>query len=309
MSYIFGPINSRRFGLSLGIDLSPKTKSCNFDCLYCELKRSTPTDKISNPPRVSEIILELKKALDRFKDIEVITITSNGEPTLYPYLEELISKINLLKNRKKTLILSNSSLIYKKDIQKILKKIDIVKLSLDCATNRCFRQLDRPLKEISLKKIIDGMVEFSKNYNGSLVIEIMVVKGINDKEEEFEKIDEILQKIKPARVDISTVDRPPAYKVKPVSFEKLFELSKNIKNLPVTIARRDKEEALNKELSKEEIINTLKHRPFTKDDIKTLLSPNSIKIFNQLLKDGVIIKKDLSGVIFYDITQINIDKE
>lgn len=95
MKSIFGPVNSRRFGSSLGIDLSPALKQCNFDCLYCELAPSATTDKQANVVEVATIINELREHLN--DKIDVITITANGEPTLYPYLDELIDALNKIK--------------------------------------------------------------------------------------------------------------------------------------------------------------------------------------------------------------------
>ncbi|WP_200762526.1 radical SAM protein [Nitrosophilus alvini] len=299
MRYVFGPVNSRRFGLSLGIDLSPDEKSCNFDCIYCELSPSKPTNFIKNPPKPEEIIKELKSALRKYKNIDVITITSNGEPTLYPYLDILVDMINRIKENTSLLILSNAANIADKNIQNILKKIDIVKLSLDCATQKCFKKIDRPLKGTDINKIIEGIKKFRKKFDKTLIIEILFVKGINDNAEEAKKLAQILFEIKPDRVDIGTIDRPPAYKVQPVSFKKLFELSYFFKELPVNIVSRRDSKPMNKDLSEKEILNTLKHRPFTYDDIKTVLSKDSLKIFEELLKKDLIEKKYVSNVVFY----------
>ena len=95
--FIFGPVSSRRFGSSLGIDLSPDQKSCNFDCLYCELKKAKAVRTIKNEPKPEVIINELKRALGEFKDIDVITLTANGEPSLYSNLSSLITQINNIK--------------------------------------------------------------------------------------------------------------------------------------------------------------------------------------------------------------------
>jgi wyosine [tRNA(Phe)-imidazoG37] synthetase (radical SAM superfamily) len=111
-SLIFGPIVSRRFGISLGIDLSPDSKSCNFDCLYCELLSAKKSDTIINPPAIDEVLTALKRALGLHPNSEIITITANGEPTLYPYLDKLIDELNKIKQNKKLLILSNGSTIY-----------------------------------------------------------------------------------------------------------------------------------------------------------------------------------------------------
>ena len=296
MKYIFGPVASRRFGMSLGIDLSPDKKRCNFDCIYCELEPAKPVDVYDNPPKVEEIFDEVKKAVDEF-DFEVLTITSNGEPTLYPYLNELIDKLKTLN--KKLLILSNSSTINRKNIQNTLKKLDIVKLSLDSADEKIFKKIDRPHKNINLQEIINGIIEFRKIYKGELIIEILVVKGINDKDEEFKKLNDVLAKINPNRVDISTIDRPPAYKVEGVSTDRLFELAEYIKNQNVFIPTRKKINYKIENLTKEELLNTLKKRPFSQSDVENVFDEHTQKIFNDLLKENLLEEVWVGGIKFY----------
>jgi len=296
MKYIFGPVASRRFGMSLGIDLSPDKKRCNFDCIYCELEPAKPIMEYDNPPKVEEIFEEVKNAVDEF-DFDVLTITSNGEPTLYPYLDELIEKLKTLN--KKLLILSNSSTIDNKNIQETLKKLDIVKLSLDSVNEKTFKKIDRPHKNIELKKIIEGIIEFRRAFENELIIEILVVKGINDKEEEFIALNEVLKKINPNRVDISTIDRPPAYKVEGVSVDKLFELSELIENQNIFIPTRDKIEYKIENLTKEELLNTLKKRPFSESDIKNILDEHTQRIFNDLVKENLLEEVWVGGIKFY----------
>jgi len=296
MTYIFGPVASRRFGMSLGIDLSPDKKRCNFDCIYCELEATKPVNEYDNPPLVRDIFEEVKKAVNEF-EFDVLTITSNGEPTLYPYLDELVEKLKTLN--KKLLILSNSSTIDKKNIQQTLKKLDIVKLSLDSANEKTFKKIDRPFKGIELKNIIEGMKEFRKIYDKELIIEILVVEGINDKKEEFEALNEVLKEIKPDRVDISTIDRPPAYKVKGVSVEKLFELAEYIKEQNIFIPTRDKIKYKIENLTKEELLNTLKKRPFSESDVKNILDSHTQKIFNDLIKENLLEEVWVGGIKFY----------
>ena len=296
MKYIFGPVASRRFGLSLGVDLSPDKKRCNFDCIYCELDPAKPVTVYDNPPNPDEIFEDIKEAVKRF-DFDVLTITSNGEPTLYPYLDTLMDKIKSLNV--KTLILSNSSTINKPEIQEILKQFDIVKLSLDSADEKTFKKIDRPAKGIKLQDIIDGIIKFRPKYKGELIIEILVVKGINDKDEEFIKLNEVLKKIKPDRVDISTIDRPPAYSVEPVEIKRLFDLSRHIKNQNIFIPTRERLKTEFEDLTKDEILTTLKKRPFTEYDVKNLFNPNTQKIFNDLLKENLIEEIWVGGVKFY----------
>jgi len=295
MKYIFGPVASRRFGLSLGVDLSPDKKRCNFDCIYCELEPQKPLNYYDNPPKPQEILKDINEAVKKYK-FDYLTITSNGEPTLYPYLNELIE--SLPKGKFKTLILSNSSTIDKQEIQDALKKLDVVKLSLDSADKKTFKKIDRPHKSIDLNHIINGIKKFRKIYNKELIIEIMVVKGINDNSKEFEKLNEVLKEIRPNRVDISSIDRPPAYNVKGVDVKELFELSKYIKNQNIYIpTRKNLNFSIN--LTKDELLTTLKKRPFSKSDVENLLNPNTQKIFNDLLKEKLLEEVIVGGMSFY----------
>jgi len=299
--YIFGPIVSRRFGYSLGIDLSPEIKNCNFDCLYCELKKAKPVNFIKKQSSVENIIMEVNDILKKDKEIDIITITSNGEPTLYTKIDELIDKLNLIKGDKKLLILTNSSTIIDEKIQSSLKKLDIAKFSLDSVIPKTFKKIDRGIDGIKIENIIQGLEEFRKIFKGKLIIEVLIVKNINDKIEEMQELNKILQRIKPDRIDLSTIDRPPAFDVKPITMEKLKEFSYYFENLPVNIAYKKnyKNKLLN--LSKNEILSTIKRRPLSNDDIETSFSQKSKKNFNKLLTDNSITKRNIAGVIFYEI--------
>jgi len=305
MGIIFGPINSRRFGKSLGVDLSPNIKQCNFDCLYCELKAAKVVDNQSNTVSVSEVLNEIKNALANHKDIDVLTLTANGEPTLYPYLSDLIDEINKIKGGVKTLILTNSSTIDKLEIQEALAKLDSVKLSLDCASKKCFKKLDRASKSIDLESIKRGILEFKNNFDGDLLIEILFVKGINDSSEEIAKLNQFLLKLKPTRVDIGTIDRPPAYDIKPISYDRLHELSLGFdKSLNIAIATKQPNKKAKFDYSNEEILKTLSLRPLTKEDIETLFNEASIERLNELEAKGSINRELRGGVEFYIVKEI-----
>ena len=300
MGLTFGPIPSRRFGMSLGIDLSPDSKQCNFDCLYCELKPAkTINDQISSPS-VEDIIKDVTKSLELHTSINVITLTANGEPTLYPYLDQLIDALNKIKGDAKTLILSNAGNIYDTKIQKILTKLDIVKLSLDCVSEKCFKKLDRIDKSINCNDIIKGMIAFRKLFDKELITETLFVKDLNDNKEEVKLIYKALNQIKPNRVDIGTIDRPPAYDVLPISFEDLNNISKQLGTLPVNITYKNRPKSI-QTFDKEEIINLLTMRPLTQEDIENTFDLNSIKILDQLVKDEIIHIKNSGGVNFYKL--------
>jgi len=303
MDIIFGPVNSRRFGKSLGIDLSPTKKQCNFDCLYCELAPAQTVASYQDILSVSEIISALTQALLAHQDIDVITLTANGEPTLYPHLEELIDAINLIKNSTKTLILSNGSTINQPKIQKALYKLDSVKLSLDCATNSCLKKLDRSHQSITIESIMQGMLSFKQKYTKPLIIETLFVKNINDKPQEIRQLNQFLLQLNPTRIDIGTIDRPPAYNVGSLSYEELYALSQQFdQKLPIYISSRKKIESKPARYSRNEIMQTLSKRPLSTEDIEILFDATSQEELKELQKEGKITIKKQNNINFYIIS-------
>jgi len=299
-SIIFGPIPSRRFGISLGIDLSPSSKQCNFDCLYCELEKAKTVDKMIAYPTVLEVISAIKESFAKHPKIDVITLTANGEPTLYPKLDELIDEIDKIKKDAKTLILSNGSTIYNEDTFKTLLKLDTVKLSLDCVSEKCFKKLDRIHSGIDVKKIVESMITFSQTTSNDFVLEILFVKDLNDKKAEIELLYEAVQKINPLRVDIGTIDRPPAYDVQGVSFESLESIANTFEGINVNIAYKNRPKQLNS-YSIEEILSLLKRRPLNEQDIENMFDETSKKALDKLIKQSKISLVNSGGLNFYKI--------
>jgi len=300
MQIIFGPVYSRRFGVSLGVDLSPQMKQCNFDCLYCELAPAQPIAHQTYVVEVSTIIEELQKHLN--SDIDVITLTANGEPTLYPYLDELIGQIDKIKNSIQTLILSNSATLVDKRVFNALLKLDKVKLSLDAVTPETFKKIDRPQKSINIQNIISALIAFSKVYKGELYIEILFVKGINDSDEEVQALSDTLLNVKNiTRVDIGTIDRPPAYPVEGLSYDELYTIAQKFdSSLPLHVtSRKDIKNTQKLFLSKEELLNTLDKRPLTQEDIESLFDEKTKQIFQELFKEKKIGIKKAGNIEFF----------
>ena len=307
---IFGPIHSRRFGNSLGIDLSSAIKQCNFDCLYCELSPSATVDHQVIVTDVQTIINDLKFALREHKNIDVITLTANGEPTLYPYLDELIDEIQKIKEDKEILILTNSATLIDQKVFHTLLKLDQVKLSLDAVTLEVFKKIDRPHIGIDIEMLICKVLEFSQKFTGKLYIEVLFVYGLNDTVDEVKAINEVLKKLSHVeRIDIGTIDRPPAYPVQGICYGELFELSKLFDpSLPIHIASRTHAESCQSPYSDEEILNTLDKRPLTYEDIELLFDKESQKRLKNLLENENIVINKVGNLEFLILSK-NVERK
>ena len=291
MKYIFGPVSSRRFGQSLGIDLSPNSKQCNFNCAYCELKAKKPISQMSEICEISPVLDELKTALAKFANVDVITLTANGEPSLHPKFGDLVDEIKALNLPQKLLVLSNSSLISQN--YEAFLKCDICKFSLDSVIKESFKKIDNPHISINLDEIIQNLIKFSAEFRGELVIEILVVAGLNDTAREFEALNLVLEKINPKRIDLGTIDRPPAFKnAKPVSYEKLEFLSSFIKNQNVNIVAKPSYDEQKLDFSEDEILSMLVRRPQSLSDVKAKFSELSKANLANLLNSKKITLKD-----------------
>lgn len=308
MDIIFGPVQSRRFGESLGIDLSPKTKQCNYDCLYCELKGKKAQDSMQEILEVEEILEAIKKGLKQFKNIQSLTITANGEPTLYPYLYELMLRLEDIKDGVQTLLLTNGSLLWDLSVSRACLLFDKVKFSLDAISPEVFKKIDRPTKNISLEQILQGIYQFSADFSGELYAEILFVKNINDNLDEIKKMARFLAPMRLKRLDISSIDRPPAYKVSPIPQEQLEIFARIFRDFKIptflpTRTPNTKKENLN--LSQDEILKTLALRPMSKEDIESLWNEESINRLEILHQEKKVNINNVNGINFF-ITKGNL---
>lgn len=234
----FGPIKSRRFGLSLGLDLMgpDNIKRCNFDCLYCELPKGEKTSTPSNLPSILELEEALIEKLKQNPKCDVITLCANGEPTIHPKFREIVLMVKKIIGARPLLVLSNGSTICDENVRKALKLCDIVKLSLDSARSESLYKIDRPMQNFDINKIIDCMILFKKEFIGELVIEILLVDKVNDSLDEIEPLKNALLKINPDKIHISTIARTPAYDVRPAANEVLLKFIDGLRPLVATLA-------------------------------------------------------------------------
>ena len=211
MRYIFGPVPSRRLGQSLGIDTIP-LKTCNWNCVYCQLGRTVPliNERREYFPR-EEILAQVEETLSRHKpgEIDWVTFVGSGEPTLHIGLGWLIHQVKELTSLP-VAVITNGSLLYLPEGRQALFEADAVMPSLDAGAADLYRQINRPHPEVTFKRLVDGLVTFSREYGGKLWIEVMLVQGLNDSEEALRDIAEVLHQITPDEVHINMPTRPPA---------------------------------------------------------------------------------------------------
>ena len=209
MKYVYGPVPSRRLGRSLGISPIP-AKTCNYTCVYCQLGKTTNyTNKREMFFPVEEIIAELNTALSLDKEIDYLTIVGEGEPTLYEGLGELIREIRKT-SALPIAVITNGALLYEEDVRKDLLDADVVMPTLDASTEYTFRKINRPHRDITLEKVVDGLKKFKQIYKGQIWIEVMLVKNINDDIESLEALNAMIKQIEPKKVYINVPIRPPA---------------------------------------------------------------------------------------------------
>lgn len=207
--YIFGPVPSRRLGLSLGVSPIPES-CCNYSCVYCQLGLTrNMTNTRSDFFPLKEIIDEFKEYLKRGTTFDVVSIVGEGEPTLYLMLEELILSLKELTD-KPVVVITNGSLLYMEEVRKALYNADIVLPSMDGYNEVTFKKINRPYGKIKYQEAIDGLKEFSENFKGELWLEIMLMKGLNDSEEQILGYKKLLDEIQYERLYINTPVRPPA---------------------------------------------------------------------------------------------------
>jgi wyosine [tRNA(Phe)-imidazoG37] synthetase (radical SAM superfamily) len=208
MSYIFGPVPSRRLGLSLGTDLVP-VKTCSYDCLYCQVGRTT--GKILDPEAfvpVRTITEELEEKLEKIAP-DTITLSGSGEPTLYSPMAQLISSIKQITDIR-IAILTNGSLFWNEEVRAGVLEAQIIAPTLSTVFEETYRAIHRPHADIELGMIIEGLKALRRDFRGFIFLEVVLLAGFNDSAREIEGLKQVIEEISPDRIQLNTVVRPPA---------------------------------------------------------------------------------------------------
>lgn len=307
--HLFGPVMSRRLGVSLGVDLIPY-KHCSLNCVYCEVQNTTHlTMQRSEFYPVSEILAELDIALADLPHLDYITFSGAGEPTLYSRIGEIITYIKANYPAYKLALITNSTLLKDEKVRREVSACDIALPSLDAATDEAFFKINRPVPNLKARDIINGLIDFRKEFAGSILLEVFIIPGINDNEEELELLAEAIHKIKPDVVQLNSLDRPGTeawVQAAPLS------LLKEIKSFfesrissPIEIVSKAQCQASDFVLDEDliaSILQLIKRRPCTAEDISKSLAVhiNEIsKILRQLhLEEKVSVNAGPGGVYY-----------
>ncbi|MHA1729351.1 MAG: radical SAM protein [Promethearchaeota archaeon] len=299
IKHIYGPVPSRRLGRSLGIDVIPKSiKTCNFNCIYCQLGRTEkitderktffPVDEIFN-----ELVMHVKKV--GMKNIDYFTFVGNGEPTLYLKLGILI---NMIKKKFKIpiTVITNGALLYDKEVRNellsCLSSTDIIMPNLDAGDEKQFKYINRPIRSIKYDRMIDGMIEFREKFKGKIWMEFMGIKDVNDDEESLEKIRLKLERIKPDRVNINVPIRPPAEPwVKIPEPEKVAFIHAYLDGIGENVDITQQEfgdffiEGGNQKLVEKNLLDVIKRHPMRLEQVEEVLKKNGVSEITNFIEN------------------------
>ncbi len=273
--YLFGPVPSRRLGMSLGIDLVPH-KICSLNCVYCECGRTTnlTTERKEYVP-VDEIFVELNRFLKENPAPDYITFSGAGEPTLNSGIGEILSFIKTNYPKIPVAVLTNGTLLSNKQVRKELLKADLVLPSLDAATEHTFRKINIPEKTLNIDNYIQGIIDFRNEYSGKINLEIFIIPGYNDSTDELDKLKEAILKINPDTVQLNTLDRPGT--VKNIRTASNVELQKivdywHLKNVTIIASAPSRKKIKSyREDTESAILETIARRPCTLIDLSQIL--------------------------------------
>jgi wyosine [tRNA(Phe)-imidazoG37] synthetase (radical SAM superfamily) len=273
--HLFGPVPSRRLGMSLGIDLIPP-KICTLNCVYCECGATTRlTRERKEYVPVKEVYSELEDFFKRNPDPDTLTFSGAGEPTLHVHIGEVIAYLKTIRPALPVAVLTNGTLFTDPGVRKELMQADLVLPSLDAATDRALRKINRPTKELLAADYIRGLVDFSREFRGQIWLEIFLLPGYNDDDENLEALKKAAGEIGPQRIQLNTLDRPGTVRdLHPVPTERLEEIAAwfDMDQVEVIAPPPMRKEAKSyREDLESAILETISRRPCTLEDLEKIL--------------------------------------
>lgn len=282
--YLFGPVPSRRLGMSLGVDLVPK-KVCSLDCVYCEVGKTTKlTLDRKEYFKSNKIKKELTHYFNNNPDPDYITFSGSGEPTLNIRIGEILQFIKQHKPNIPIAVLTNGSMLFDKNVREAIIDADVVLPSLDAATKTVFQKINRPSKSLTIKKYIQGLIDFRKEFKSKMWLEVFILPDYNDSEEELAALKKAILKINPNRVQLNTLDRPGnVLNLRGSTSEELQKICDfwELDNVEIIASSPERKNILSYRIDIETaIIETIARRPCTIDDMTKILGIH----FNEINK-------------------------
>ncbi len=302
MTYVFGPVPSRRLGLSLGVDLIP-AKTCTYDCLYCQVGRTTQrTVQTDAFVPIQEVIDELKKRLEIITP-DAITLSGSGEPTLHSEIDQVIASIKRITDTK-IAILTNGSLFGQEVVRRRVAGADIILPTLTTASEETFRTIHRPHPELHLRSIIEGLKRLRQMYNGQIFLEVFLLAQINDSEKELEGLKKVIDEISPDKIQLNTVVRPPSdQSAISLDMVRLKEIRDFFGEKAEIIAEAPLRRGWGQyETMVESILEMAKRRPLRASDIATLFNmplQEAESVVKGLENKGTLRQEEHSGEVYY----------
>lgn len=304
----FGPVPSRRLGRSIGINNIPP-KTCTYSCVYCQLGRTTNMEiefrSFYDPQKIRRAVSEKIESAHRSgESIDCLTFVPDGEPTLDIHLGKEIERLRS-STGKKIAVITNGSLIWYDRIKEYLNKADWVSLKIDSVDETIWHKINRPHRSLDLQTILNGIVEFARQYEGKLVTETMLVRNLNDDENQIRSLAKWIQQI-PASVSYLSIPiRPPAEKkVQPPDEETLIRahqiLGARNHTVEYLIGYEGNAFAFTGHAEKDLLSITAVH-PMREDAVSELLNRarTNWSVMNRLIERGLMVKKSFQGKTFY----------
>jgi wyosine [tRNA(Phe)-imidazoG37] synthetase (radical SAM superfamily) len=272
--HLFGPVQSRRLGYSLGVDLVPY-KYCPLNCVYCEVQHTTHlTLQREEFFPLEEIASELEDFLAGKPELGYITFSGAGEPTLYSHIGDMISHLKREHPRYKLALLTNGILLKDAGVRKEILPCDLILPSLDACHQDSFEKINRPMESLKVEDLINGLISLRREYQGMIWLEVFVIEGINDSAGELDCLCEAIRNIKPDRVQINSLDRPGAEEwVEAARTDVLLRVRDHFEkrlNMPVQIIAKTRARSLELHVPEEierAISDLLIKQPSTAEDL------------------------------------------
>lgn len=300
--YLFGPVPSRRFGRSLGVDLTP-FKTCSFDCVFCQLGR-TPEKTIERKAYVptEDVLAELDTWLKTDGQADYITLSGSGEPTLHSKFGQIFDFVH--ENSKiPTVLLTNGTLLYRPEVRDAAARSDVVKVSLSAWDQDSYEWVNRPHSQLRFEQQVQGQMDFRAQFKGRLYMEVFLLKGINSMERDVRKIADIAKKIEPDRIQLNTAVRPPAEEfAAPLSRGQMDGFCGLFDPPAEVIAEFSTARLQDIKANQETVLAMLKRRPCTAEQIGEVFSMhlNEVaKYLGKLVRTEKVQTERRNGDVYY----------